>query len=439
MFGNESVHLSPQTDAYLRRRAELDLEYFRHASPELDRKTVKATLNVGLTFVGHRPAAAHGHPPVDEAPRQSVVPGGRVHVAPPGGAGHHDGFALPADVKRWWDALTPGQRGSSLHEHGAGLGALDGIPVVVRDQVNRAVLAEHEARLTEERDRLLAEARPGDLAARRLRDVQDRLDGLHAVRDRLAVPPSVGRPRPYLLALSTEGTGRVVVAFGDPDTAANVATYVPGAKARLGNAGAHMRVSDAIARAAWRAGSTSTAVIAWVGYDAPQTLTGALSRRFADIAAPRLHRFQDGLRVTHQGPRSHNTVIGYSYGSVVVGHAARDGVLGADDVVFTAGPGVGAGRAAELRLAGVPRHETGYHVHATIARWDFTRVLGAHGRQPAGRRFGARAFASAPGTRGRWYLGGLSGQAHRDYWLGDNPTLAEIGRIVAGRATREAG
>ncbi|GLY80818.1 sugar transferase [Actinoallomurus iriomotensis] len=473
MFGNESVHLAPQTDAYLLRRAELDIEYFHNASPELDRKIVKATLNVGLTFVGHRPPASEAHPvraDADHAPppaeadrpdgaRRSSIPGGRVFAGHPEthddtsaratpesdavSTPHHgvspDGdvvTGLPADVKRWWDALTPDRRQSFLHGHAARIGALDGIPVVVRDRANRAVLSEQEIRLVEERDRVLASGRPGEAA--RLRDLEDRLGGLRAVRDRLAMQPSVDHPRPYLLALDTEGTGRVVIAFGNPDTAANVATYVPGAKARLGNAEAHIRVADAIARSAWRAGSSSTAVIAWAGYPAPRTLVNAMSRRFADAAAPRLHRFQDGLRVTHQGPRSHHTVIGYSYGSVVIGHAARDGVLNADDVVFTAAPGVGAAHAGRLHLAAVPPGDTGYYVHATIARWDFIRALGLHGPQPAGRRFGATTFRSAPGTRGPWYLGGLSREAHREYWTSDTPTLARIGEIVAGRHRADA-
>lgn len=305
---------------------------------------------------------------------------------------------------------------------------------MVRDQANRVVLRDQEARLVQERDRITAAASQDGAAARRLRDLADRLDGIRAVRDRLAVPPSAEHPRPYVLSLDPEGTGRVVIAFGDPDTAANVATYVPGAKSRLGSAGIHMRVGDAIAWSASRAGSPSTAVVTWIGYSAPQTLTSAMARRFADAAAPDLHRFQDGLRVTHQGPRSHQTVIGYSYGSVVIGHAARDGVLGADDVVFAASPGVGTGRAGDLRLAAVPPRDAGYHVHATIARWDFIRAFGVHGPQPAGRRFGGQAFRSAPGTRGPWYFGGLSRKAHSDYWSIGNPALAQIGRIVAGQA-----
>ncbi|MDN3358020.1 sugar transferase [Actinomadura sp. DC4] len=79
MFGNESVGLAPQSDAYLRRRAELDIEYFHHASPALDRKIVKETLDVGLSFVRDR---SHG----------GAAGAGHVYVWPPGS---HDHKATP--------------------------------------------------------------------------------------------------------------------------------------------------------------------------------------------------------------------------------------------------------------------------------------------------------------------------------------------------------
>ncbi|GAA4483300.1 hypothetical protein GCM10023191_004660 [Actinoallomurus oryzae] len=431
MFGNESVRLVPQSDSYLRRRAELDIDYFHRASPALDREIVKATLNVGLTFVGQRPHESGASPQAHPAPADAASTA-RHDVPGPLGSGRNP---LPTDVKKWWDTVPPDQRGPLLAAHPVHIGTADGIPAVVRDQANRAVLRDLETRLVQEHERARADAPHDGAAARRLRDLADRLDGIRAVRDRLASPPSAEHPRPYLLSLDPEGTGRVVIAFGNPDTAANVATYVPGAKSRLGSAGIHVRVGDAIALSASRAGSPSTAVVVWIGYPAPQTLGSAVSRRFADAAAPGLHRFQDGLRVTHQGPRSHQTVIGYSYGSVVIGHAARDGVLNADDLVFAASPGVGVGRAGDLRLAAVPPRDAGYRVHATIARWDFIRALRVHGPQPAGRRFGGRAFRSAPGTRGPWYFGGLSRKAHSDYWSIDNPALVQIGRIVAGQAS----
>ncbi|GAA0368293.1 hypothetical protein GCM10010151_67770 [Actinoallomurus spadix] len=444
MFGNESITLTPQSEEYLRRRAELDIEYFRNASPELDRKIIKATLQIGLSFLDRRASPAHeaANPPADVPPHApdgagdpGTAPPGHVPsgagdpgTAPPGHA------ALPVDVHRWWTALTPRERTAWETAHPALLGSLDGIPAEVRDRANRVLLQEQKTELTEEWQRIEAPSARDETSRRRLSEIDDALNGLRVIEKRLALPGGAEHPRAYLLSVSTEGTGRAIIAFGDPDTAAHVATYVPGARSRLGTIETRMRTGEAVAVAARQAGEPSTAVITWLGYEAPQTIPRAVDRRFAHAATPDLHRFQDGLRVTHQGPRSHNTVIGHSYGSVVVGYAARDGLLNADDVVFEGSPGVGVPHAGRLRLAGVRQGEVGYHVHATIARWDFIRLLAAHGRRPTAPAFGARTFVSHPGTRGPWYFGGLSREAHGEYWLPGNPALTHLGEIVTGRS-----
>ncbi|MFD8492808.1 alpha/beta hydrolase [Amycolatopsis sp. NPDC059657] len=52
----------------------------------------------------------------------------------------------------------------------------------------------------------------------------------------------------------------------------------------------------------------------------------------------------------NQGDPSHNTTVGHSYGTTVIGHAARDEHLAVDDIVFVASPGVGVNHASELGL-----------------------------------------------------------------------------------------
>ncbi|HEY2763441.1 MAG TPA: alpha/beta hydrolase [Pseudonocardiaceae bacterium] len=88
--------------------------------------------------------------------------------------------------------------------------------------------------------------------------------------------------------------------------------------------------------------------------------------------------FQDGLRATHQGPPSHNTVLGHSYGSTVVGYAARDHRIVADDVIFVGSPGVGVEHATDLHLP--PSH-----VWSSHAANDLVRPLG-HPHPPQRRR-----------------------------------------------------
>jgi hypothetical protein len=116
--------------------------------------------------------------------------------------------------------------------------------------------------------------------------------------------------------------GHVVLARGNPDTAANVATYVRGTGTDLDDVGIDFGRSDEMFDAANRAGSPSTAVITWLGYDAPpdpaRRAVPALGRRRVRIAAavpgragtdpqpghrPAQHRDRPQLRHHRRRPR----------------------------------------------------------------------------------------------------------------------------------------
>jgi pimeloyl-ACP methyl ester carboxylesterase len=64
----------------------------------------------------------------------------------------------------------------------------------------------------------------------------------------------------------------------------------------------------------------------------------AASKRSAYTAAPALRRFSAGLE-TEVRPDANTTLIGHSYGSVVVGHALRHGAR-FDNVILTGSPGI---------------------------------------------------------------------------------------------------
>ncbi|GGL12906.1 hypothetical protein GCM10012284_54450 [Mangrovihabitans endophyticus] len=84
----------------------------------------------------------------------------------------------------------------------------------------------------------------------------------------------------------------------------------------------------------------STSAVFWLGYDAPDSIPQAGSSTYAEDAADDLDRFQTGLRATHDGDTpSRNTVLGHSYGSTVIGHAAQNPAINADALVFVASPG----------------------------------------------------------------------------------------------------
>jgi hypothetical protein len=345
--------------------------------------------------------------------------------------------ASPADVRKWWDSLSPADRESLLYSHGAEIGGLDGIPAAVRDRVNRSLLLAQKDKLLEERSRLMAQKGNDDLRAR-IDEINGKLGGIDAIEKRLKTAPSEAHPQPYLLKISSDGNGRAIVAMGNPDTASNIATFVPGTGSNLAGCGEYLDRTDLMARAAAKAGSPSTSVITWIGYDAPQdVIPDAASEKYALGAEKDLRRFQDGLRATHDGPPSHNTVIGHSYGTTTVGYAARDGSLNANDVVFIASPGVGVPHAQDLRLTGVDPSQNGSHIHSTTAAHDIIRLADeSFGPNPSEHPgFGGQTFRSDPGDKGPWYEPLFSTKAHSQYWDFGNPALKNTGRVIAGKPT----
>jgi len=315
--------------------------------------------------------------------------------------------ADPVSVRRWWDALPEAERRALLVADPVRLGRLDGVPADVRDRANRLAFAqEWRAAGTGKRARLTA---------------------LH---QRLG---SDEPARAYLLGFHGGGDGRAVIAIGNPDHAQHVLTYVPGTGSALGRLGQDCML-PAADRLAAHAGS-GTAVVLWLGYDAPDNPAVAGSERYAERAGAALDRFQDGLRSTHDGERAHQTVLGHSYGSTVVGYTARDRGLDADDAIFVGSPGVGVAHASELGLpAGHVWASTAAHdpIRLTVAGRTLADVFRLPGREdglwfgadPSGTKFGANTFAGAPGDPLRPVA------AHVGYFDETNPALDAIVRIT---------
>ncbi|GJF28210.1 hypothetical protein KNE206_09100 [Kitasatospora sp. NE20-6] len=343
--------------------------------------------------------------------------------------------ARPAEAAAWWRALGPDARAALTEARPELVGGLDGLPARDRDRANRLRLT----RLLQHPDTLPAPLRTG----------------LQAVAERLAR----AEDGILLLALGAEGQGRAVLSHGDPDTADDVAVYVPGfgtdlAAAGRGDADRAERIRDA----ADRCGSgRTTAAMVWLGYDAPPN--EGLDPRSAQVAgddraragADGLHGFLDGLRAARPGPPAHVTAVGHSYGSLVVGLAARQGG-GMDDVVLVGSPGAGVGRAGELGVGadhvyvGVADHDPVGRLPggASVAGGLLLGGLPAaaamqaagpddlwFGRDPAGAGFGAHRFGVEPGGAGAF----ASHSAYFDASADGRPSesLANIGRVVAGR------
>ncbi|MCU7723282.1 alpha/beta hydrolase [Actinoplanes sp. KI2] len=331
--------------------------------------------------------------------------------------------ATPAEVRRWWAALTPAERQWLLVTEPGWLAPLDGLPVADRDAANRLLLDDRRTEL----DQALATAAAGD--RRRLRELRH---GLDALADRLDDDHG---PRAYLLRLDLHEEGRVVIALGDPDHADNVVTHVPGMTAELARFDGELTRAERVAdRATEISPAASTSAVLWLDYDAPDFLDEAASARRAEAGAPALRRFQDGLRAA--GP-ARQTVIGHSYGSLVVGKAAAGGFV-ADNVVFVGSPGVGVDSARDLTgrvwstTSGSDVIQYAAPAPAALARdlvvGPVFPVVGLpekdlwFGHNPSDPAFGAHTFASSPGA------------GHLGYWDRGSPSLETMAAITLGTA-----
>ncbi len=349
-----------------------------------------------------------------------------AHVPAPPEAALPPPGASPAEVRGWWEGLTPAQRRWLAATRPAWLGPLDGVPAAYRDLANRLLLEERRAEL---------EAAGGG---------DRRLAGLDSLADRLADPAG---PRAYLLGLDLAGEGRTVVALGDPDRAANVLTHVPGMTADLASVGGELTRAERVAvRASDVDPAAATSAVLWLGYDAPDFVDEAAGRGRADAGAPALRRFQDGLRATHEGDAGRLTVLGHSYGSLVVGAAARSAGLAADDVIFLGSPGVGVDSAAQLGMPPgrvwsstslsdviqyVPVAPDGLikdlalsaalPVAGPVAAFGRPEDELWHGRNPSDPAFGARVFATQADA------------GHLGYWEPGRPALDALAAITLGR------
>ena len=161
------------------------------------------------------------------------------------------------------------------------------------------------------------------------------------------------------------------------------------------------------------------AVIAWLGYDAPQGVGRTAAREeLARAGATALDKFTADLAI--MSPNARVTVIGHSYGSVVAGLAAASLPSQVRDLVVVGSPGMGVSRVADLHASA--------HVWAGQAAQDWidwvpaVQVWGAgHGTLPATSGFGARVF-------------GTNGVIDHDHYLAPGTqSLANIVSIVLGR------
>jgi hypothetical protein len=182
-------------------------------------------------------------------------------------------------------------------------------------------------------------------------------------------------------------------------------------------------------------GDGDVAVTSWLGYDRPMSVVEqAPWPSYAHHGAGALDAFEDGMRASHIGAPSLDTVIGHSYGTALVGAAAGgEHQLAADNVVAVASPGMLAGHAGDLNI------NPGGTVYAMTDRADPIRLsdpITDHtlGPDPMSPGFGAQRLFAGSGTGAG--PGGIlpDFDAHGSYWNPDTPALDNLGAIIAGVA-----
>lgn len=213
------------------------------------------------------------------------------------------------------------------------------------------------------------------------------IDDIHTVQACRAPDPllaqTVDHPDLRLLEVTDKHWAGMV--GPPPEDTDNLVVFVPG----VGSDG-NDSIGGQIDRARTQAAAMGGTGLIY-GYDAPDRLLSGTSSGAAHTAGPQLREFL--ADVDQRYPDHHVTVVGYSYGSVVVGNAAGGEVpMRADDVLFVGSPGTGLTSTDEMNLRG-----DNPQVHAARRALDPVSGMaysngGLFGVNPAAPTFGAQPW-----------------------------------------------
>lgn len=230
------------------------------------------------------------------------------------------------------------------------------------------------------------------------------IDDIHTVQACRAPDPllaqTVNHPDLRLLEVTDKHWAGMV--GPPPEDTDNLVVFVPG----VGSDG-NDSIGGQIDRARTQAAAMGGTGLIY-GYDAPDRLLSGTSSGAAHTAGPQLREFL--ADVDQRYPNHHVTVVGYSYGSVVVGNAASgQAPMRADDVLFVGSPGTGLASTDELNLRG-----DNPQVHAARRALDPVSGMaysngGLFGVNPAAPTFGAQPW---PGTGMRDHSGFFDDEAY---------------------------
>lgn len=374
-----------------------------------------------------------------------------------------DSGATPEQINDWWNGLSEAERLGILEGDPALIAGLDGIPTDTRDAANRNLLDAELNRYSPTLDGDIAalESQIAELQAdwddvvasnnedliEQLIPLQDQLHALEAERDQrdalnslqeaIAGQAQTGQDY-FLLGYDSAGDGQAIVSVGNPDTADNTAVYVPGTGADMDGASAGLldRTESMAYDASQVPGSGETAVVLWLGYDAPDNpVLNSPSVSYAEDASTPLASFMDGLQSTNHDPEgTTTTTIGHSYGTTVIGQSASDhGGLATDQIVAVASPGMTVDHASDL---GIDPDD----FYATTAPGDMINLpaetAGILGPDPNDTGLNINGGSLDAGFGGTSFssdnMDGDPVAIHSNYWDPGNPARENMALIFTG-------
>ena len=335
----------------------------------------------------------------------------------------------PQVVADWWRSLTDGERRAMIAAYPELIGSANGVTAEARDQANRVLLNRD---LDGVAQRHLERVRNGTfnpLNPTHRAELAITENALATDRALRSIPKGEGflllyEPRAY----GNDGT--VAISVGNPDTAANVTSYVPGLNTEMDSAQDGVNRALNLYNSANKASPGSeTAVIYSLVYDTPSdSILGDANTVIASDRAKEgganVANFVNGLSASRGENQPHMSVIGHSYGSTTVSYAFTDHNLKVDDVILIGSPGAGdAKTAADFGDA---------RVWAGSNTRDIVTVVGNPvrplGTDPSSASFNATRFQAEAIDRGNIREFGN----HSKYFDNNSESLANMARIVTG-------
>ncbi|MFE0255997.1 alpha/beta hydrolase [Streptomyces sp. NPDC059010] len=248
-----------------------------------------------------------------------------------------------------------------------------------------------------------------------------RMAEAHGYGERAAADRAMADRSRHYLAFDGRGSGLATEVFGDLAHADRIAVLVPGSDTSIDTYGRFRDAARALHERLTREApqGTRTAVVAWLGYETPGTVsTTVATPDRAEQAAPKLREFIRQLRALNSEPRI--SLLCHSYGSVVCGRAASR--LDVDDIVLVGSPGTGADTVAALHTPArvwAARGSDDWVGEVPHIKIDLLGTTVGFGTDPVSPSFGARVFAAGDG-------------GHSDYFRPGSTSLANMTRIVLG-------